>query len=48
MTKKELKLKLIEFVESQQDYDKDEFYGTDKDMAEFIMDKFMEYMRIEK
>ena len=48
MSKKELRRKIIEFVETQQDNVKDEFYGTDKDIADYVMEQFMAYMGIEE
>lgn len=47
MTNIELAKMLQEFVDSQNDSDKDEWYGTNKDYAEWAIDGFVNYMQHE-
>jgi hypothetical protein len=47
MTKKELKQKMLDFINRQDDYVKDEWYGTNYDIYYDIMKEFAEDLGIE-
>jgi hypothetical protein len=44
MTKGEFNKKVKEFLQTQDDFDKDEWYATDKDMAEEVTNKLRKFM----
>lgn len=40
MTKKELKQRMLEYINRQSDFDKDEWYGTQRDFVESVLTEF--------
>jgi len=48
MTKRELAQYIEEFVDAQDDTNKDEWYGTEKDFADAIMTNFKIWLNIDK
>ncbi len=48
MTKKQLQTEINNFLALQDDQQKDEWYGTDKDFYEEALTHFMEYLKERK
>jgi hypothetical protein len=47
MTKKDLKQKMLEFISLQSDNDKDSWYTTSQNAAQYILMEFAEYLNID-
>lgn len=45
MSNKELKELIDEFLINQPDNDKDEWYGTTKEVSEYVMEYFMNFLK---
>lgn len=46
MTKKELKQKMLEFIQSKQDDDNNEWWCTDRELNEMVLAEFAETIGI--
>lgn len=46
MTKTELREKMLEFLDTKQAFYPDEFYATHREMAQWALQEFAEYLKL--